>query len=254
MSELTIQPARFRGEERIGLLVALALHVGVVALLLFQPVRDELVAIPERMTVSLASEVSLESTAPDPVAESRAAIAPEPSDEQAPPAEEQQLQAQPDPTRAAPDAPPTSRPTSRPTPTAASGGSSDLIGSDFLEGAGSSRETDAIGSEGARFGPQQKAALEAAITRELRPHWRPPSGADADKLVSIIAWKLNKDGTLNGRPRLVNQTGVNASNRPQANIHAERAIRAVQSAAPFGLPERFYSEWDDLVWNFDYRL
>src|SRR3546814_4331134 len=64
-------------EERIGLLVALILHLLVVAAFVLQPVRREVLEIPERMTVSLTEDVGLSSTAPNPVDESRAAIAPE---------------------------------------------------------------------------------------------------------------------------------------------------------------------------------
>jgi hypothetical protein len=39
------------------------------------------------------------------------------------------------------------------------------------------------------------------------------------------------------------QEGITASNRPQAQLHAERAIRAVQLAAPFDLPEEYYDVW-----------
>ena len=61
-------------------------------------------------------------------------------------------------------------------------------------------------------------------------------------------------GTLKGTPRVVSQTGINDSNRPQASLHAERAIRAVQLAAPFNLPTQFYSRWRRLQWTFDRRL
>src|SRR5690606_40268267 len=69
--------ARFSREERLGLGIAAPAHVALVAALVWQ-VRDDPTAlpIPERMTVSLADEVSLESTAPDPAAEPAAAAAP----------------------------------------------------------------------------------------------------------------------------------------------------------------------------------
>ena len=62
--------AHLSREERIGLGIAAAAHVALVAALVLQ-VRDEPTAlpIPERMSVSLADEVSLQSTAPDPSAE-----------------------------------------------------------------------------------------------------------------------------------------------------------------------------------------
>src|SRR3546814_8594740 len=48
----------------------------VVAAFVLQPVRREVLEIPERMTVSLTEDVGLSSTAPAPVDEARAALAP----------------------------------------------------------------------------------------------------------------------------------------------------------------------------------
>jgi hypothetical protein len=78
---------------------------------------------------------------------------------------------------------------------------------------------------------------------------------DAELLVSVVSWKLNPDGTLKGRPTCrTNPSSITASNRPQAALHCERAIRAVQLADFSKLPEEFYSRWDDLEWQFDRRL
>jgi hypothetical protein len=93
----------FRNEEKVGLLAALVLHGALVAVLLMQAVRSEVSVFPERMTVSLATEVGLEAASPDPVAESRAAIAPTLADDPAPAPEA----AQPEPAaRVAPVPPP----------------------------------------------------------------------------------------------------------------------------------------------------
>ena len=78
---------------------------------------------------------------------------------------------------------------------------------------------------------------------------------DAEKLVTVLRWELNPDGSLKGRPEVVSQSGITDSNRPQAALHAERAIRAVQLAAPFDLPEEFYDRWKRIrEWRFDRRL
>ncbi len=274
MGEIALRPG-FNTEDKVGLGVAIVLHVLLVALLamqfMFSPPRS---ITPQRMTVSLAAEVSLESASPDPVAESRAAIAPTLSDEVAPevdpvPVEQPDAAVPPPPpprqarsparTEPRTPAPPTER--SRPDreraqPAGAarnSGGS--RIGDNFLEGQGSSTRTDEAGSPTATFGRRERAALSSAITRQLRPHWNAPTGVDAEKLVSTVSWRLNQDGSLRGRPTCRNQSSsITASNRPQAGLHCERAIRAVQLAAPFNLPEQFYSRWDDLEWQFDRRL
>ena len=78
----------FRQEDTTGLVVAVALHIGVVALFVLQPPPPPIPEFEQRMTVSLATEVSLEATARDVVLESREAIAPVLSDTVTPPVEE----------------------------------------------------------------------------------------------------------------------------------------------------------------------
>ena len=281
----------FRNEEKIGLAAAVMLHGALVAVLLSQAVRSEISVFPERMTVSLATDVGLEAASPNPVAESRAAIAPTLSDSPAPapepaPAPPERVERaspppRPQPTRAAQPAPvptqpapprdrprpdrtpapaastaPAPRPSASPAPTRTaerSGGS--RIGDDFLEGRGSSTSTNETRAPAARFGSAERAALSSAITRQLRPHWTAPSGLDAELLVSTVSWDLSPDGTLRGTPRCrTDPASITDSNRPQAGLHCERAIRAVQRAAPFNLPEQFYDRWKALEWQFDRRL
>lgn len=261
-----------RNEEKVGLLAALVLHGALVAVLLMQTVRSEVSVFPERMTVSLATEVGLEAASPDPVAESRASIAPTLAEDPAPAPEA----ARPEPAARVAPAPtpkPVNRPaTQQPAPSrdrsrldrtapasaaaksAAKGGGS-RIGDDFLEGKGSSTTTTETRAPAATFGRAERAALSSAITRQLRPNWTAPSGLEAELLVSTVSWDLNPDGTLRGTPRCrTDPASITASNRPQAGLHCERAIRAVQRAAPFKLPEQFYDRWKALEWQFDRKL
>jgi len=259
-------------EERIGLLAALVLHGALVAVLLSQAVRSEVSVFPEAMTVSLATEVGLEAASPDPVAESRAAIAPTLADDPAPapesapaetveravptpPRSSVRTATQPAPTRER-SRPDRTAPKPSPAPaTAAKKGGGSRIGDDFLEGKGSSTSTSETRAPAAKFGSAERAALSSAITRQLRPHWSAPVGVDAEKLVSTVSWDLNPDGTLKGRPRCkTDPASITPSNQPQAGLHCERAIRAVQLAAPFNLPEQFYDRWKALEWQFDRRL
>ena len=241
--------ANLSREERIGLGIAAAAHVALVAALVWQ-VRDAPTAlpIPERMSVSLADEVSLESTSPAPSPEAQAAVAPVLSPEPERVVEREPVREITRPTPRQTVAPrPTSRPTTRPTPRPTqtrAGGT--RIGADFLPGAGNSQRSDSQGVPAATFGAAERASLLQAITRQLKPHWSAPQGVDAEKLVTILAWELNPDGSLKGRPRVVSQSGDNASNRPQLSLHAERAIRAVQLAAPFDLPPQFYEQWKSI--------
>jgi periplasmic protein TonB len=250
--------AHLNREERIGLGIAAVAHVALVAALVWQ-VNDEPEAlpVPERMTVSLADEVSLASTAPDPSDDAQAAVAPVLSDVPAPVVEpvREIERPVPRPTVAPRPTPratnrPTPTPTPRASPTRQAGGT--RLGDDFLNGIGGS---EGRGSPASTFGPAEAASLIQAISREIKPHWNAPQGVDAEKLVTVLSFNLNPDGSLNGTPRVVSQSGVTDSNRPQLQLHAERAIRAVQLAAPFDLPDEFYDKWKRVSsLRFDRRL
>ncbi|MBU1252845.1 MAG: TonB C-terminal domain-containing protein, partial [Alphaproteobacteria bacterium] len=129
-------------------------------------------------------------------------------------------------------------------PAQASGGS--RLGENFLEGAGSSTSTSETRVPASQIGASAKASIIQAIIRQIRPHWSAPQGVDAELLVTQLSFRLNPDGSLNGRPRVVSQSGVTDSNRPQQDLHAERAIRAVQLAAPFDLPAEYYNAWQTI--------
>lgn len=264
------------------------------------------------MTVNLATDVALESTAPDPVSESRASEAPQLSDTPAsapdavpdpapapvvapapapvtPPPVVRPVQPQRPATRPAvrpqppiplptstpntsrqtpPQSRPTSRPPSRPPsrptttrppanpaakPTSKPGGS--RLGDDFLAGAGTSSTTTETRTPASQIGASAKASLVAAISREIKPHWQPPSGPEVEKITTYLRFRLNSDGSLSGRPSVVRQTGVNDTNCAQADRHAEQAIRAVQLAAPFDLPSEYYEAWKVVgPFGFDWRL
>lgn len=251
--------ANLTREEQLGLGVAVVAHVALVAALTLQPAkRAETIPIPERMTVSLADEVSLESTAPDPSAEPAAAIAPVLAPEPAPVAEPQrEVVRRPDPVPP-PRTTPRSNPQPRPRPTQAAAprqGGGSRIGSDFLPGqAADGNRSNDRGSPADAFGPAEAASLNSAISRQIKPHWSAPQGADADQLVTLVRFRLNADGSLSGSPSCVSTTGVTASNAAQKDLHCERAIRAVRLAAPFNLPEQFYDKWKLITSRFDRRL
>jgi outer membrane biosynthesis protein TonB len=289
----------FRGEDLAGLAIALAAHAGLLALLVLQPDRSPVVPAPERVTVTLAEEVGLTSTSPEPQAEAAAPAAPEmaqlaepepapraalpalpqpapqpvrqPAPQPVPaprikpapvavpaPAPRAQPQARAVPTTAPRAAAAQSRPTkARPAPAAAArpAGAS-RISNDFLKGVPAGKASGAANSPpAAAIGPAVQSALAGAISRQLKPHWIAPQGADAEKLVTILSWSLNRDGSLTGAPRLVRQDGITDTNRPQAARHAEQAMRAVQLAAPFTLPAEYYGAWQRVAsFRFDKRL
>ncbi|MBA2920817.1 cell envelope biogenesis protein TolA [Sphingomonas sp. MAH-20] len=118
------------------------------------------------------------------------------------------------------------------------------LGPDFLKGiteaASVSRAAEA---SAANVGPRVQASLASELKRQLKPHWRPPSGADVEKLRVTIVANLALDGTIVGQPRVIGPTGVTPSNRAQANLFVERALAAVRLAAPYHFPKEYYAVW-----------
>jgi len=129
------------------------------------------------------------------------------------------------------------------------------LGADFLKGLSPQGAGKAQTPPGQVAGPAVRASLASAISRALKPNWRVPQGVDADELVTVLSFDLNKDGSLAGPVRVVTQSGITDSNRAQAHIHAENAIRAVKLAAPFALPPEYYDAWKHVTaFRFDRNL
>lgn len=260
--------------------LAVGFHVLLVVALLWKPVGDAIVQPPERVTVSLTDESGLISTAPIPVPDAAPPAAgealdiapaetnfaepiPQPRSEPAPrprsepvvrPATraERAPARQPAPRLAQREAQRPSAPRQGPATAAEPKGQ---IGSDFLGSRGTNEASQTSGSPAAEIGPRVRSSLAASISRQLKPHWSAPQGADAEQLVTILAFDLNQDGSLSGSPRVVRQTGITDANRAQAGRHAEQAIRAVRLAAPFNLPEEYYDAWKRVSdFRFDRRL
>lgn len=250
-----------RREERIGLAVAAGLHAALVLAFLIQPETREDIGPAQRMTVNLASEVGLEAAAPEPVAESRTATAPTLSEDLAPapqPVAQPRLErpmpsVEPAPADTRSRRRPDRKQAAPPKPAPKSGGATRQFDQAFA-GAGDSTTTAKTRAPASRVGAVDTASLLQAIVREIKPHWQPPSGPDVDRLVSKVRFRLNTDGSLAGRPTLVGQRGETESNRAQAGRHGEQAIRAVQLAAPFDLPEQHYAAWRTVTLDFDWKL
>lgn len=213
--------------------------------------------------VSLVGEVGLESLAPIPSDQPMAAkLSPveapvEPDDAPSQPAPEPEPQpvARPDPAPARPApspkaqpkraTPPNTResaqrpPTQRPVRP-----SGNLDGLD-LGKTNTKSNSKSLTPPSERASPQVQRALAAEILRQIKPHWKPPSGADSEKLRTTVSVRLARDGSIVGEPE-VRQDGITPSNRAQATLHRERAVRAVRLAAPFNLPANFYDAWKEI--------
>jgi outer membrane biosynthesis protein TonB len=281
-----------RSEEYAGLALAVAAHVALFVWLALNPATPKPFPTPERMTVTFSNQIADKSTSPEPNADAAPAVAPvlaenpvpEPAPSVAPqprPAPQPVVRVEPSPLpRPVPKAAPAPQPKPQPKPVPApappvkaqpskaqptktppreaahpAGGGS-RIGSDFLKGVAGGQSSGKSTNPPAQVaGPAVQSALAGAISRQLKPKWVAPQGAEADQLVTVLAWDLNRDGSLAGTPRVVRQDGITDANRPQARRHAEQAIRAVELAAPFDLPDEYYDAWKRVgSFRFDRKL
>lgn len=245
--------------EQTGLGVAIVAHAALFAALSLNllappelPKRDA-----EPMDVSLVDTVALDSAAPDispasaPAAEDPSPPAPQPEPaELAQPAVQPKAATKPVEKKSPPPKPVTKAEPAKTKPAQAqrrSGLSRDLVSglADAPAGAATPAKT---------IGPAIASSIGAEIRRQLKPHWKSPTGADVELLRTTLIVHLKRDGTIDGRPTLDSQTGVNDSNRIQAKLHVDQAIRAVRLAAPFQLPAEYYDAWKIIRPTFDKRL
>lgn len=238
--------------ERTGFGVAIVGH-----LLLFAALSLNLLKPPklpkldaESIEVSLVDKVALESSAPQPTPSGAPAAAePETADAQTPPpAPEPKIEPTPAPKPVA-KAPVPPKTATKPEPAKAKPAQAQRrpgLSRDLVSGL-----TDApapAATPAKTVGPAVASSIGAEIRRQLKPHWKSPTGADVELLRTTLIVHLKRDGTLDS------QTGVNESNRSQARLHIDQAIRAVRLAAPFQLPAEYYDAWQIIRPTFDKRL
>lgn len=90
--------------------------------------------------------------------------------------------------------------------------------------------------ESAGRGDAQTATLEARIaaiaSQEFNRCWRSVADMpDPERFVVVLSVRLNRDGSLNGQPRVVSPTG-NYTYDPLMNEAVNRALRAVRTCEP----------------------
>lgn len=263
--------AGFRREDGLGIAIALGLHAALLVGLIAWDRAAPSSAIPDRITVTVSDEIALESVSPNPMADPAPSVAeelgpveqvseptpPQPTTVTEPPQPRPVMA--PAPAKSAPTPPkaatkPPAKPAAKAQPTKpATRATGSRLGNDFLSGTGG-KGADAD-QPAAKAGPLTAASLSSAISRQLRPHWTAPQGVDAEKLITVLSWRMDRNGSLIGRPEVVSQSGVTPANEAQKQRHAELAIRAVQLAAPFDLPDDYYDTWKNVSsFRFDRRL
>jgi outer membrane biosynthesis protein TonB len=97
----------------------------------------------------------------------------------------------------------------------------------------------------AQTASEARRAITVSLAAEILPQWRKclPRGFDVQLIETDVDLHLNKDGSL-ARVDVVEQRGVNDSNKPQAPLVKQCAAKAVQLAAPFAnLPPDYYDQW-----------
>jgi hypothetical protein len=213
-------------------------------------------APPPSLEVSYVDEVGLTAASPNPAPTARAAEAPEigPPEEAAPaPAPTPAPEPTPAPPRPAPRAAPAPRPipapprTAAPAPTRQQGSGAgqtnrgSLLGPNLLRGIGNDRNAPSNSPPAATYGPAERASVNQAIARALRPCARQALPVpEADAITVEYRVTLNRDGSLADAQFL----RVNNPNPELARY--ERRMRdlgmnVLRSCTPIrGLPTAFF--------------
>jgi outer membrane biosynthesis protein TonB len=90
-----------------------------------------------------------------------------------------------------------------------------------------------------------RRSVNAALAGQIKPYLEAcaPSGVDMDAIRTFITLSLDRNGALTNA-RFDKQTGVNASNSPQADPLKQCALRAAKQASPYrGLDVQYYDVW-----------
>jgi hypothetical protein len=251
--------------DAAGIGIAFVAHAALLALLALGIGRPAgLPGLPPPMEVSYVDEIGLVSAAPQPSAEPAAlASAPEigPSEDAA------AAEPQPAPSRAEPAPSPEPVPAAtRRTPaatakpgTAGTGERTRRAGLGDLDPRGFGRDPAARSNQApaAAMSAQAAAGIGDAIKRQVQPcadRQSIPYGAG--EIVTQINLRLNRDGSLAARPRVIRQLNADGENGRYAQRAADIAIAAFTECSPLrGLPQELYDVprgWSNFTMN--YRL
>lgn len=93
---------------------------------------------------------------------------------------------------------------------------------------------------GAGLGTAERASVEdrarSLVDRHLQRCWRMPDDLpDAERLIVVVGFQLNRNGTLNGQPRVISPRNY-TFDAPMAEA-VNRALRAVRQCDPYPLAE-----------------
>lgn len=271
--------------EATGVGVAVAGHLALLAALsLGFATATKPPVLNQPMEVSFVDEIGLQSAVPEPTVEPPAqSVAPEfgPPEEAAPqPAEPVPAPkpAPPQPKPAPPAAETVQKPAEKPAPakpapaktpprTTESSGSGTAekprgvgLGKDFLKGLGADPSPSRSQKPtGAVMNAQAMAGIVAAIQRQIQPcaNRQVNPGPGANRITVKLNLRLNPNGSLAARPRVVSTSGVDDENARYEKRVEDLAIAAFTGCSPLqGLPEELYETpqggWSNF--NMNYKL
>ncbi|KQU47296.1 cell envelope biogenesis protein TolA [Sphingomonas sp. Leaf339] len=118
------------------------------------------------------------------------------------------------------------------------------LGDDFLKGLSDRPSpSKAEAAPAAKMGAQAAANIGSAILRQVQPcaNRQVNPGPGAERIRVAINLRLNRDGTLAGRPRVVGHTGVDDENQRYVDRVDDLAIATFTGCSPLrGLPDELY--------------
>ncbi len=257
--------------EATGFSVAVVGHIALLAVLTLGLARATLPDLAsDSIEVSFVEDVGLTSASPEPDAQPAPGAAPETG-----PTEDAEPAPSPEPTPTPPlpkqaeIAPSPPRQQARPTrerppvrqPAAGQGQRTrrSLLDPNFLDGIGRDpSQSRSRQSPGAVMSAQAAASIADAIRRQVQPcaDRQVYPGPGAERIVTPIILRLNRDGSLATRPRVGQQRGLDDENGRYAERVADLAVRSFAECAPLrGLPAELYDVprgWSNFTMN--YRL
>ncbi|WCT72475.1 hypothetical protein PQ455_12620 [Sphingomonas naphthae] len=105
----------------------------------------------------------------------------------------------------------------------------------------------------AAVGQAAMNGLGAAIKRQVQPCYERKGlvGPGGERIRTVLRLRFNPDGTLEARPTVSEQTGLDEQNGRYAKRAAEVAIAAVMECTPLKLPAELYKGgWEDIEPTF----
>jgi len=114
--------------------------------------------------------------------------------------------------------------------------------------------------QGAGLGTAEVVAIEdrarALIRAHMRRCWRMPIDLpDPDRLVVVVEFDINRNGTLNGQPRVTSPRSGSYTFDAPMRTAVDAAVRAVRACDPYPLPDdpvvgEHYEIWRTQVYTF----